>query len=89
MHISINNSLPTVNLLIGNPEDDENRTQMLVDTGPAMNTESLEYHLWVIFQCPEMVEEYLQCGKDTGYNVVHLLAALDLKTRIKMLVMGR
>ena len=44
MHISINNSLPTVNLLIGNPEDDENRTQMLVDTGPAMNTESLEYH---------------------------------------------
>ena len=29
-------------------------------------------------QYPEMVDEYLQCGKDTAYNdVVHLLAALD------------
>ena len=30
-------------------------------------------------QCPEMVEEYLQCGKDTAYDIFHLLATLDLK----------
>ena len=30
-------------------------------------------------QCHEMVEEYLQCGKDTAYDVVLLLVALDLK----------
>ena len=26
-----------------------------------------------------MAEEYLQCDKETAYDVVHLLAALDLK----------
>ena len=31
-----------------------------------------------MFQCPDIIEEYLQCGKDTEYDVVHLLTALDL-----------
>ena len=30
-------------------------------------------------QCPDIVDEFLQCGKDIEYDVVHLLAALDLK----------
>ena len=29
-------------------------------------------------QCPDIVEEYLQYGKDTEYDVVHLLVDLDL-----------
>ena len=29
-------------------------------------------------QCPEIVDECLQCGKDIDYYVVHLLATLDL-----------
>ena len=29
-------------------------------------------------QCPDIVEECLQYGKDTEYDVVHLLVALDL-----------
>ena len=70
--LSINNSLPSANLHIGNLEDDENR-------GAAIGTRSLEYRMWVMSQCPEMVEEYLQCGKDTAYDVVHILATLDLK----------
>ena len=53
--------------------------RMLVDTGAATNTGILDYHLWVISQCPDMVEEYSQCGKDVAYDVVHLLADLDLK----------
>ena len=30
-------------------------------------------------QCPDIVDYVLQCGKDTVYDVVNLLAALDLK----------
>lgn len=56
MPISINNSLTSVNLHIGNPEDDESHIRMLVDTGVAMNTGSIEYHLWVMSQCPEIVK---------------------------------
>ena len=59
MHISINNSLPYVNLHLGNPEDDDNRMRIIVDTEAVMNTGSLDYHLWIMVQCPEVVEEYL------------------------------
>ena len=77
MHISINNFLPSEFLHLGIPEDDENRMQMLVDTGAAMNTCDLKYYLWVMSQCPDIVEEFMQCGKDTDYEIVHLLADLD------------
>ena len=30
-------------------------------------------------QYPSMVDEYLECGADTEYDVVQLLAALNLK----------
>ena len=43
-----------------------------------MNTGDLKYHLLVMSQCPDIVDEFLQCGKDTDYDVVHLLVALDL-----------
>ena len=77
--ISIINSLPSINLHIHNPDDDENRMHMLVDTEATINTRHLQYHLWVISQCPEMADEYLKCGKNIVYAVIHLLAALDLK----------
>ena len=51
---------------------------MLVDSGVAMNTGDFKYHLWVMSQCPIIVEEFLQCVKDTDYDIVHLLADLDL-----------
>ena len=79
MPIGINNSLPSVSLILGIQEDEESKMRMLVDTGAAMNTGNLQYHLWVMSQCPDIVHEFLQCGKDTAYDVVHLLAALDLK----------
>ena len=79
MPISIHNYLPSVNLHSDNPEDDENRIRILVDIEATMNTGSLEYYQWVMSQFPEMVEEYIQYGKDTAYNVVHLLAAIDLR----------
>ena len=56
----------------------DNGMRMLVDTGAAINSGYLDYHLWVMSQCPEMVAEFLQCGPDTDYDVVQLLAALDL-----------
>ena len=78
MSIGINNSLSSVSLQLGIPEDDENRIRMLVDTGTAMNTGDFQYHMWVMYQCPDIVDTFLQCGKDPAYNVVHL-ATLDLK----------
>ena len=79
IHISFNNSLQSTNLHIGNLEDDKNRMRILVNTEAAMNTGSLDYHRWVMSQCPKMVEECVQCGKDTVYDVVHLLAALNIR----------
>ena len=54
--------------------------RMLVYTGAAMNSGNLAYHLWVMSECPEMVGEFIQCGCTSGYDVVKLLAALDLDT---------
>jgi len=53
--------------------------RMLVDTSAAVNTEVLDYHKWLISQCPSMVAEYLECGSGTEYDLVQLLEALDLK----------
>ena len=78
MPIPINNSLPSVCLHLGSVEDEENKMRMLLDTGAAMNSCSLTYHLWFISQCPEMMGEFTQCGDSMGYDVVQLLAALDL-----------
>ena len=78
MPISINNSLPSVYLHLGNLEDDENRMQMLVGTGAAMTTGDLKYHHWAMSQCSDIVEEYLQREENTEYDVVNLLAHLGL-----------
>ena len=78
MPFSINNSLPFLSILLSLTVEANNGMMMLVDTGPAMNSGHLDYHLWVMFQCPEMVAEFLQCGPNTDYDVVQLLAALDL-----------
>ena len=79
MPTSINNYLPSINLHIGNPEDDKNCMMMIVDTSAAIITRNLQYHLWVIPQCSEMVDQYLQCYTDTTYDVVYLLAVFNLK----------
>ena len=36
-------------------------------------------------QCPEMVDEFLQCGKNITYDIVPLLVALDLKVILRSL----
>ena len=53
---------------------------MLLDIGAALNSGNLDYHLWVMSQYPEIVGEFIYCGADTGYNVVQLMATLDLDT---------
>ena len=77
MLISINNSIPSVCLHLGTPEYDENRMRMLVDTESVMNTDNLLYNQWVISQCPDKVEEYLQYGQDMEYDVLYLPVAPD------------
>ena len=80
MPVSINDFLPSFNLHLGLLEDEENTMRMLVDTGAAMNSGNLAYHLWVMFECSEMVGESIQCGGTSDYDVVKLLAPLDLDT---------
>ena len=79
MPISIDYYLPSINLHISNPKVNKNRMRMLVDISDTMNSENLNYHPWVMSQCPIMVDEYFQCSKDTAYDMVKLLATLDLK----------
>ena len=52
---------------------------MRVDTDTAMNTCNKAYHKWIMTQYPSMFDEYLECGADTEYDVVQLLADLNLK----------
>ena len=54
-----------------------------------MNTVALNYHLWVMSQCPEVITEYIQCKDGTGYEVVQLLAALDLDIKSKNFTHGQ
>ena len=78
MPIPINNSLPSVCLHLGLVDNEENKIRMLLDTGDATNSGNLTYHILVMLECLEMVGEFIQCGADTRYDVVQLLAALDL-----------
>ena len=48
MPIAINNSLPSICLNLGSVENEENKIRMLLDTGAAINSSSLTYHLWVM-----------------------------------------
>ena len=89
MPIQINNSLPSICLHIGLIKDEENKIRMLLDTGSAMNSGNLNYHLWVMSQCLEIVGEFIQCGVDTWYEVVQLMAALDLNTTKQPLDNGK
>ena len=43
-----------------------------------MNTCNLSYHILVMSQCTEMMGKFLQCGLNTEYDILQLLAALDL-----------
>lgn len=78
MPIPINNSLPSVYLHLGLVDNEENKIRMLLDAGDAMNSGNLTYHILVMLEFLEMVGEFIQCGADTRYDVVQLLAALDL-----------
>ena len=49
MPISINNSLPSVSILLGLTREADNGVRMLVDTGASMNSGYLDYHLWVMY----------------------------------------
>lgn len=84
MLIGINNSLLSASLHLGIPEDNENRMRILVNTGTAMNTGNLQYHIlqyhmWVMSYYPEIVDKFVQCVKDTAYDVMNLVVALNFK----------
>ena len=89
MPVQINNYLPSICIHLGLIEDEENKMRMLLDTGVAMNSSNLNCHLWVVSQCPEMIGEYIQCGANTGYDVVQLMAALGLDTKKQPLDHGK
>ena len=63
--------------------------RILLDTSAAMNSGSFAYHLWVVSQCPEMVDEFIQCDDGTGYDFDQLLAALDLDSSHQPLDHGK
>ena len=59
MSIPMNNTLPSVCLHFGSVEDEENKMRMLLDTGAAMNSGNLTYHLWIMSQYPDMVGDFI------------------------------
>ena len=73
MSISINNSLPSVHLIVGLIADFENKMKITVDSGTTMNTGNKGYHQWVIFQRLSMISEYLESGTNIEYDFIQLL----------------
>ena len=76
--ITIDNCIPSINFHLGFTLEAMDCMRMLVDTGAAINTVNKNYNLWIMSQCPAMVVEYMQYGPNTEYDVVQLLATLDL-----------
>ena len=62
MPISVNNSLPSVSIQFDLKIEEDNGMRMLVDTGVAMNLGYLDYHLWVMSQCSEMLRSSYSVG---------------------------
>ena len=52
--------------------------RILVDTGATVNTGNHNYYLWVMSQYPTIVAEQLECSEETKYEIIQLLATLDL-----------
>ena len=59
MHITMNNSPPSINFDIGLVFEVEDYMHKLVDTGVVMNDGNNNYHLWLLSQYSVMVAEYM------------------------------
>ena len=42
-----------------------------------ISTNNKENRQLVVYQCPDMVGEYIECGPSTTFDIVQLLTALD------------
>ena len=82
MPISINNNLPCIDFRAGNGAHHSLSLCMLVDSGAAINTGHLAYHLSVMAQFPDIVEEYIECRPGTKYALVHLKVAVTQSTAV-------
>ena len=63
--------------------------RILFVTGATMNSGSRAYHLWIISRYPELISEFIPCGDCTGYDVVQILASLDLDSSHQSLDHGK
>ena len=89
MPILVNNSLPSTNLHLNMVEDDKSRMLMLIDTDAVINTCNLSYHLLLMLECPEMIDELLQYDMNTEYDIMQLLAALGIDPTQQFLDYGK
>ena len=76
MPISINNRLPCVDFQVGIGVHHSLSLRMLVDSGAAMNTGHLKYHRFIMAQFSDIIEEYIECGPGTKYDLVKLKVAV-------------
>lgn len=62
--ITININLVIVSFNLGTKENDKNFTSTIIDAC------RISYNLWIIFQFPDIVAEYLGYDGDTEYNIM-------------------
>ena len=79
MTISINNYLSSICLHLGLIGDKENKIKILLDTRVVMNSGNLSCYFGAMLKFPKMVDEFIQFGAYTGYDVVQLMTALDIE----------
>ena len=78
MPITINNFFPQLILYLVLILEVEKCIRVLVDAGATTNADNMDYHVWVMSQCPEMVVEYLQYDPNVDFDAVQRLAVLYL-----------
>ena len=75
MPISSQNELPHLRFLLGQPRDSITLS-FLYDTGAAINTGYLPYHLYIMQECPQAVHSFEEFNGTNPFKPIKLCGAI-------------
>jgi hypothetical protein len=77
MPLRVDNGLPHITLHLGTPTDDESiGLCALFDSGAALSSGYLPYHLWVMRECPDLVASFERFDDSNPFEPIKLGGAI-------------
>ena len=76
MPIVINKALSCVDFFFGRTKDLNNTVKMFVDSDAATNIDHKDYYREFMTQCPNTIEEYIECGSGSKWDSLNLEGAI-------------